>query len=645
MQIKSIILYNRDGRTRELSFELGAVNIITGESKTGKTAIIDIVNYCLGSDECKISDGVIRDTVTWFGVLFQLGTEQLFIARQNPNVLGIASTSQLYFANADRVTPPPFEQLDNNSDINTLKDFLTGKMRISEFTNTPDSGTRDSLSVNFKHSRFYSFQPQDLIDQRDFLFYNQADSYTAQAMRDTLPYFLGAIPENAVRIEREISALKRDYNRLVKQLKENERLIEDGSSRIFALVDEAKELNLVAVDEQVTDANSALALLNEVVKLDFDTEYQEGENENLKKLIEEKNVLAKQLAKVKDEIKAVQSFVNDTQDYSDEASQQRARLETIGLYSETEADHHSCPLCNSNLASEIPTVTAINRSLTELNSNLVTTTVESPKLAKFTDDLSRQRDEIKEQMEVKQASIEAIYREQEDASRMRNANLRRGKTIGRISLFLESFKIVERDNGLSLQIEYLDQQIKALEGQVSADEREARLNAILNQINIQMTNWGAYLDLEYANAPLRFDIKKLTIFIDRVSRSVPLAQAGSGANWVAFHLLIHFALHKHFVLADRPMPRFLILDQPSQAYYPPSRDSELQGAITESSDERAVRQMYEFIFNVTSELAPYFQVIITDHAKLQGLQFQQAIREEWRNGLKLVPLDWIVQSS
>ena len=48
------------------------------------------------------------------------------------------------------------------------------------------------------------------------------------------------------------------------------------------------------------------------------------------------------------------------------------------------------------------------------------------------------------------------------------------------------------------------------------------------------------------------------------TKSIPLTQMGSGAYWVAYHLLIHFALHKHLVKAERPVPRFLILDQPSQ---------------------------------------------------------------------------------
>ena len=63
MQIQNIILYKDAEHNRVLTFETGKVNIITGESKSGKTAIINIVDYCLGSKDCKIADGVIRDNV------------------------------------------------------------------------------------------------------------------------------------------------------------------------------------------------------------------------------------------------------------------------------------------------------------------------------------------------------------------------------------------------------------------------------------------------------------------------------------------------------------------------------------------------------------------------------------------------------
>ena len=139
-------------------------------------------------------------------------------------------------------------------------------------------------------------------------------------------------------------------------------------------------------------------------------------------------------------------------------------------------------------------------------------------------------------------------------------------------------------------------------------------------------------------------LKKLTIFADTPTKSIPLLNMGSGANWLACHLLIHFALHKHFVNADRPVPRFLILDQPSQIYFPPEKDINSTGEITASSDESEVKRIYEFIFKVTKELAPNFQVIIADHAKLKFKDFEDSIVEEWRNGLKLIPVSWINES-
>ncbi len=124
MQIKNLIFYNDKSQKRILTFELGQVNIITGESKTGKTALIDIINYCLGSNDCRISEGIIRDTVEWFGILLQLPTEQVFIARQNPNRLNQNTTQYIYLSNSDVVEIPEFSKLQNNSDIVTLKDFF-----------------------------------------------------------------------------------------------------------------------------------------------------------------------------------------------------------------------------------------------------------------------------------------------------------------------------------------------------------------------------------------------------------------------------------------------------------------------------------------------------------------------------------------
>lgn len=44
--ILKIVLWLKNGNRRILNFESDKVNVITGHSNTGKTAILDIIDYC-----------------------------------------------------------------------------------------------------------------------------------------------------------------------------------------------------------------------------------------------------------------------------------------------------------------------------------------------------------------------------------------------------------------------------------------------------------------------------------------------------------------------------------------------------------------------------------------------------------------------
>jgi hypothetical protein len=73
MQIRSIVLYSHTGETRELNFKYGDVNIITGKSLTGKSSVIEISHYCLGYSTFGVYEGVVREKVAWFAVIFAFG--------------------------------------------------------------------------------------------------------------------------------------------------------------------------------------------------------------------------------------------------------------------------------------------------------------------------------------------------------------------------------------------------------------------------------------------------------------------------------------------------------------------------------------------------------------------------------------------
>jgi len=649
MQIKNIILYKNAEQIRVLTFELGKVNIITGESKSGKTALIDIVDYCLGSKDCKIADGVIKDSVHWFALTVVFNdNEEYVIARLNPNVKQVSSVSEIYLEKLGNEQYPNFDVLHNNSNVTGLKNFLSRKLGISENLQIAEENTRDSLEVNFKHARLYSFQPQTLIAQRDYLFYNQTEPFVPQAIKDSLPYFLGAIREDGLKIEQEIARKKRDLYRLVREKNETEKIKAEGISKAFALLEEAKEIGILSKQIVVETISDAIKILDSIKDWEYDNLAVEvsGENSVLKELLKKHNDCKIELGKLEDIISATEDFINNNFSYSEEIEQQKIRLETINLFEDldTNTSDNICPLCNNLLKYEIPTISAINESLRKLNQSLEETFREKPRLNEYLQGLKGNKEKLKEEIIKAENGITALYEGQEKARRLRDLNLRRGKVIGRISLFLESLDLAD-NNTLDSMIEKLRSEIDDLLKQIDKESKEDKMSAIINKINLQMSNWVPKLDVEHENSLIRFDISKLTLIADSMysERSIPLYQMGSGANWVSYHLLIHFALHQYFIQANRPVPRFLMIDQPTQVYFPPEKDINNDGLIQESSDEIAVKKIFDFIIETTEKLDSKFQVIITDHAYLRTEKFTQCVREVWRNETKLIPSDWILE--
>jgi hypothetical protein len=84
-QLRKLILWPRiEAPPRVVEFEPGVVNVISGASKTGKSAVIPIIDYCLGSERCAIPVGVIRENCTWFGVVVDTIEGQKLLARRAP---------------------------------------------------------------------------------------------------------------------------------------------------------------------------------------------------------------------------------------------------------------------------------------------------------------------------------------------------------------------------------------------------------------------------------------------------------------------------------------------------------------------------------------------------------------------------------
>ena len=58
--------------------------MITGALRTGKSAIIPIIDYCLGDHKCQIPVNTIRDACSWFGIIVKMKDKRILLARREP---------------------------------------------------------------------------------------------------------------------------------------------------------------------------------------------------------------------------------------------------------------------------------------------------------------------------------------------------------------------------------------------------------------------------------------------------------------------------------------------------------------------------------------------------------------------------------
>jgi hypothetical protein len=642
LQIAKLVLYSRRGEIREVQFNLGGFNVLTGASKTGKSAIIDIIDYCTGRGECNVAEGVIRKYVGWYAVLFQLGEGQIFIARRNPDV-GEKTSPDIYMERGARIDTPPWSTLFKNTTVNTVEQFLGSAIGISENEHRPSAPTRDPLEANFRHALLFSFQDQNDIDSKQRLFHRQGEEFIAQAIRDTFPYFLGAIDEDRLLKQAQLDQARRHLRQVERQLRDAEALDSSTYPRASTLLDEAKQVGLLDERFQAMSYETTLEALKRIARDDRvrdDVIVGDGEDV-LAGLRAERQGLRDELERVNAEIRSTRTFSAETTGYEREAKEQRARLSSIGLIKND--GHHKadqCPVCESRLAAPVPTVDQISQALRDLNDQLEAVEAENPRLQLRLAALQREEQTLEEKLRENQHRVSARVRENEILRVQQDNFILRARTTGKVIQYVESAVNVAGNSSLRTLIAEATDRVAALERELDIEAVREKINAFLNIIGRHMTEYSSSLDLEHSGCQLRLDIRNLTVVADTLDGPVPLYRMGSGENWVGYHVLAHLGLHKWFRLKGRPVPAFIIFDQPSQAHYPPERDAEGSLDVLEDEDKTAVFQLFRLVSTAASDLSPQLQIIVIDHADLKEEWFEAAVVERWRGGRKLIPEEW-----
>ncbi|MFC4653929.1 DUF3732 domain-containing protein [Rheinheimera marina] len=645
MKINSIHVYSHNGQRRDLKFNVDGLNIITGRSSTGKSALSEIIEYCMGRSTFNVPEGIIRDKVAWFTVIYQFDKEQVLVAKPTPSGGG-ASCSTAMIRRGVRLQIPSFDELVVNTDDEGVVELLSRLLGIPENrTQVALEHSRVSFDANIKHTFYYLFQKQGLVANKDQLFYRQNEQYLPQTIRDTLPILLGVSSHNRYELESKLRIAQRDLKLIHKKLEHARGAVDSMHEQAIGLYSEAKAVGILGNIFESLSADKVVEALTSVLTWKPDTPADDDSN-RISLLEEELVQLRQDRRDTQAKIDAARQFAKRAGGYETEAAEQIHRLASIkALPKNSDSGEWQWPFSEPNLALESPVAVVLINELKSLEKELRVATGQRPKLEAYLTELTGKVEDIVSKIKHKEAELSAAISANEVISQMRTRNNAAARVVGRISLFLETLLPNEDIAKLEAENRRLTNKVRQLEDEIGDDDSNERLTSILNNISAQVSRYIQQFNAEFAPFPARLSLPQLTIIFDRPERPVPMSRTGGGENHLAYHLSALLALHLFAAQNNRPLPRFMLIDQPTQVYFPSEqvyRDADGSVQNTErDADLDAVRRLFELLLKFTQEEVPGFQLIVTEHANLRDQWFQDALVEEpWTKPPALVPTDW-----
>jgi hypothetical protein len=210
--------------------------------------------------------------------------------------------------------------------------------------------------------------------------------------------------------------------------------------------------------------------------------------------------------------------------------------------------------------------------------------------------------------------------------------------VGRIEQALRNFEEGGDIQDIESRLEELQRKVEELRrrlGETNRKDRERQISATLVR---RIQDYGRILELEHYDAVTELSRRDLTLRFLRDGRQDYLWEIGSGANWMGYHIATLLSLHELFLTVPKcPVPTFLLIDQPSQVYFPEGVPDD------ESTDIEGVRHVFRALEEFHKVTDGAVQVIVAEHAgpnTWEGCQNVE-VTETWRHGHALVPSEWI----
>jgi len=636
-------------------FELGKVNVITGASRTGKSAIIPIIDYCLASSDCFIPIDTIRDYVSWYGVLIQTEHEQVLISRKVPN--GNKVSNEFYLSRGSVVSIPPLIE-EPNEKSDGIKHILNVIASVPYFSLNGGEDEKESYQarLGFRDLMALVFQNQDIVANQNILFYKTHAHEHRERLRNWFPFILGAENIDVLTARQRLQYVEKRLNQLKKEFDKVKNVSASWMANMLGHLKIAHEYGILV--EEVSDETDPDDLLVAAKKI-FENipEYSNTKLDNIETANKEVVELEIEEERISIEIGLMKKRLNDVKrlksgflGYGDSQRKRADRLHISQWLESVAIDSQACPACGSSehpkSRSELPKVIAAFKKYED----------QSRSVAEIPTSFSREEERIKLDLQNLLDEKEKLQRRfdlliardksaQEEFQRKKNMFL----FLGHLKASIETFERLVDGGDLQEQISILETEYSELIKKVDHGKVLQRIDNATAIISQRILEHLKTLDVEdkYRKIAPKFSVKDLNISVlSNDEHWHFLAEVGSASNWVSFHIALMCSLQEYF-LEHEPscVPSFVIFDQPSQVYFPklkridPDVDYDPE---YDNEDISAVKSMFKTIAESVVSKKGAWQCIILDHADSDIYGDIEGIHEvvEWRNGKKLIPEEW-----
>ena len=589
--IDKLLLWLKDGSLRTLKFSNDKVNVITGNSKTGKTAILEIIDYCLcgGQDTVVISYEHIAENVKWYGIRFVINDKTYTIARGEISEKGEFSNNY-YFSQTGEIPDVPCTKLDQKG----IKEILEQEFAIDDEITLSHGGksVKKNTRLSFRYFLMLNTLSKDVVDNGKMFF----DKLTLDRYRDVwhqiFDLSLGVITPESLAIQKQINDLHQDIETLESAKKKAEKQGLLHKQQLLDLVKKAKEACLI---DEALDDDEAIEELQDIIEngiRDFVTNFSIGQQ--YEKLLAQRDDVAIRLAKLK-------RFKQSYSEY-----RERMRLEQDALSPITYIQNQFSDRTQGEYRQFLDHLSA---EFTRIKSAI-------SEKRPFERDVDRQIKQLK-------AELNEINGKLGRAPKVEYRAIPAAQKLISLGEIRADYKHVtpceENPDAVEEAIKKKQQTLDELETQqATVGETRALVTNTLNEfIQYYIKAAKDALD-EYGDYKAWFDYKKSSLFLKR-NQAATVANISSSSDHLFLHLCLFAGLHNMLLMEQsKYVPSFLIIDQPSRPYFN-TQDynyAESEASIAKKDDWSKVQSIFTLwdkFFDVVLTQKKHFQIIMLEH--------------------------------